>query len=434
MLLSFTIANDRAFACESTLSLVATKLKDVEDGHTVPVGDMAETQALTSALILGKNNSGKSTLVSAMRFISQIVKKSAAESQKSEKIPYYPNLLTDGCSDQPTSYRLVFSMRGTVFDFEFSHVSDRITYERLSVADKSVRFRKMYERTYISDEERYNYTFGDALSGRRATWQDVTRDNSLFLSTAVSLNAEDLFPAWEWLTTYLVTLDISSPILKNVTARMCLESAARRRQIVSFLQALDINVVDVEIEEDEIDENFLNSTFAAKFLETIKSELGESEFKARWKVRFQKKAGQDKTQLFSLNRESTGTQILFGMAGPLFEALEYGRCLIVDEINTSLHPVIVRFLVDLFADTSQNLLRAQLIFTSHDTSVLAQHRLRRDQVWLIESDGMGAELIPLSDFSPRKGEALDKGYLGGRYGGIPVIAAGLLADCLPEID
>ena len=433
MLLSFTVANDRAFARESTLSLVATKLKDVEDGHTVSVGDFADTQALTSALILGKNNSGKSTLVSAMRFISQFTKNSAIESNHSEKIPYYPNLLTETCSDKPTYYRLVFSMRGTVFDFEFAHRADRVTYERLSVADKSVRFRKMYERTYVNDEGIYEYSFGDALSGRRTTWQDVTRANSLFLSTAVSLNAEDLLPAWEWLTSYLVILDISSPVLKSVTARMCKDSPSRRSQVVSFLQALDINVVDVEIEEDTMDENFLNSTFSIKFLEMVKSQIGEDEFKTRWKVGFRKKSDGDGTHLFSLNRESTGTQILFGMAGPLFEALECGRCLVIDEINTSLHPVIVRFLVDLFADASQNRLRAQLIFTSHDTSVLAQHRLRRDQIWLIESDGIGAELIPLSDFSPRKGEAIDKGYLGGRYGGIPVIAAGLLTDLVSRV-
>jgi len=426
MLLEFTLENDRAFAQESSLSMVATKLKETIEGSTVDVGDAAGTAALTSALVLGKNGSGKSTLVTAMRFVSGFVRNSSSESQVGEKISYTPNRLVDGYRTARTRYRVVFSMNGAVYDFEFEHDADRVVSERLSVADKSVRFRRMYDRKFVPETASYEFSFGEALTGRRTAWQELTRDNALFLSTAAQLNSADVQPAYEWLTDYLRAVDMGSPYFRNITARMCTEDEKRRKQIVSFLQALDINIEDIEIEEERLDDAVLSATFSSQFIDMVRQNVDEKTFSTMLKVRFVKRRSDGSFEKFPISRESTGTQVLFGLAGPLFDALEHGHCLIVDEINTNLHPLIVRALIDLFADRRQNCRRAQLVFTSHDTSVLTQQRVRRDQVWIVDSDGLGARLVPLSDYSPRRGEALDRGYLGGRYGGVPVVAPALL--------
>jgi AAA15 family ATPase/GTPase len=428
MLLEFSVENERAFAELATLSLVASKLKEKEDGRVVGIGDVGNTKALTSAIILGKNGSGKSTFVNSMRFVSSFVSNSARESNVGENIGFEPNLLVTGLDKMPTLYRIVFSMMGTIYDFEFSHNNTQILYERMSISDKTSRFRKMYERVY-SKETGYSFSFGEALTGRRTVWQASTRDNALFLSTAAQLNSEDLSLPYRWFSEYFRIADIGEEYYKDVTAKMCLGNNLRRRQVIAFLQSLDINIVDIEILEEDVDEAKMLSFFAPDFLNTIKKNMGDMlEFSKRRRVIFHRKKSDGSIAKFSLQDESTGTQALFRLAGPLFDSLQNGYCLVVDEINTSLHPVIVRYLIDLFGDLSHNKKRAQLVFTSHDTSLLSQRRMRRDQIWIIDNHPTGASLVPLSDFSVRRSEALDRGYLGGRYGGIPLVTPVLLPE------
>lgn len=124
--------------------------------------------------------------------------------------------------------------------------------------------------------------------------------------------------------------------------------------------------------------------------------------------------------LLEFSEESAGTCKLFALAGPWLDVLDKGLVLFVDELDTSLHPHLVRFLLNLFHNPETNRHNAQLIFTTHDTTVLDQTLMRRDQVWFVEKDAENAtRLYPLSDYKPRKGEALQKGYLYGRYGALP---------------
>lgn len=102
--------------------------------------------------------------------------------------------------------------------------------------------------------------------------------------------------------------------------------------------------------------------------------------------------------------------------------LKNGRVLVVDELDNSFHPHLVRFLLSLIHDSEANEQNGQLIFSTHDTSILDAKILRRDQIWFTEKDGdQATQLYPLSDFHPRKQEALEKGYLQGRFGALPYI-------------
>ena len=126
--------------------------------------------------------------------------------------------------------------------------------------------------------------------------------------------------------------------------------------------------------------------------------------------------------MFSLGDESMGTRNLLFLTGPVLEILDKGMVLVVDELGSSLHPLLVRRLVELFQNSRFNKKGAQLIFTSHDTSLLDQDLFRRDQIWFVEKDrDQASKLYPLSDFSPRKNEALERGYLMGRYGALPFL-------------
>ena len=121
--------------------------------------------------------------------------------------------------------------------------------------------------------------------------------------------------------------------------------------------------------------------------------------------------------------ESDGTQKFFSFAGPWLDTLKKGYVLVIDELHDSLHPNMVKYLVDLFHNKETNPNNAQLIFTTHETSILNQDVFRRDQIWFCEKDDEQAtSLYPLTDFSPRKDrENIELGYLSGRYGALPFI-------------
>jgi AAA15 family ATPase/GTPase len=132
---------------------------------------------------------------------------------------------------------------------------------------------------------------------------------------------------------------------------------------------------------------------------------------------------------FEFVDESQGTQKLFSLAGLLFEIIEKGSILVIDELDRSFHPLLVRKIIETFQNPSINRLGAQLIFTTHDIAQLDSTLLRRDQVWFTEKRrDQSSQLVPLTEFSPRKGEALERGYLEGRYGGVPILANRLIID------
>ena len=141
------------------------------------------------------------------------------------------------------------------------------------------------------------------------------------------------------------------------------------------------------------------------------------------KIKFVHSTESGETFSLKADEESDGTQRIFEIAGIWQKVLEKGYVLLVDELNDSLHPTLLRHLVSLFNSAKYNPNHAQLIFTTHDTSVLDKDLLRRDQVWFIEKDkNQNSALYPLSDFKPRKSEALQKNYLQGRYGALPYIS------------
>jgi AAA15 family ATPase/GTPase len=154
-------------------------------------------------------------------------------------------------------------------------------------------------------------------------------------------------------------------------------------------------------------------------------------FRSNISIKTVHKTAQGKDILFDLDDESDGTRKIFSFAGPWIDTLRNGKVLFIDELHDSLHPHIVKFLVNLFHNTKTNPNNAQLVFTTHETSILDQDVFRRDQIWFCKKDReQTTEIYPLSDFSPRKGaENLEKSYLAGRYSALPVISTvGLLGE------
>ena len=263
-----------------------------------------------------------------------------------------------------------------------------------------------------------DYKFSEAhFKGNRTLWSSATRANALFLSTAIQLNSEALRPVFDYIAQHLTIFENGSGPIPQYTVNHIANQKAGQKRVREFLSEADISIDDITLKEVKGKSQTIRIDLATGGF--LNDGVQDQELLL---PTFKHKASTG-SAVFDFNDESEGTQRLFSLAGPLFDIFEKGHVLIVDELDRSLHALLVRQLIAMFHDPEVNKNNAQLIFTTHDTSLLDGANLRRDQIWFAEKDVDQASMIyPLTDFSPRKNEALERGYLGGRYGAIPVLA------------
>lgn len=220
---------------------------------------------------------------------------------------------------------------------------------------------------------------------------------------------------FDWFVNGLVIFNEQAHLSPQVSIQM-LKRTEGCKQICDFLTAADISIADIEVVTRKVPGQAVHFDLVAGKTE-VRSEVVEEH-----QLRFSHVTDQGKA-VFDLMDESNGTRNLLFLAGPVMDILHKGLTLVIDELDTSLHTLLVRELVRLFHRPEVNRGGAQLIFTTHDTSLLdAPDLFRRDQVWFVEKDrDQSSTLVALSDFSPRKKEALERGYLIGRYGGVPFL-------------
>jgi hypothetical protein len=236
---------------------------------------------------------------------------------------------------------------------------------------------------------------------------------------AVQLNSEALRPVFDWFVNGLVIFNEQAQLSQQVSIQM-FKQPGGRKQICDFLSAADLSIADIEVVTRKVPGQAVHVDLVAGKTEVRTEEMEEHQ------LRFSHVTGQGKA-VFDLAEESNGTRNLLFLAGPVLEILRKGQTLVIDKLDTSLHTLLVRELVRLFHLPEINTGGAQLIFTTHDTSLLdAPDLFRRDQVWFVEKDrDQTSALVSLSEFSPRKNEALERGYLMGRYGGVPLLSQAL---------
>lgn len=414
MLVEFRVENFRSLREEQVLSLVASKDKTLQDTHTVSTGLKAAPSVLRSAVIYGANASGKSNLIKAIQYMRSAVAESASVIQPGQTFAVQPFRLDAQSAKEPTAFEVTFISDGVRYQYGFSLTPQRIVSEHLLVY-KAFKPQRWFERRYDAHTGKDVYDFGSGLKGPKNLWEGATRPNALFLSMAVQLNSDALRPVFDWFINGLVIFNEQAQLSPQVSIQK-LQQTEGRRQICNFLSAADISIADIEVVTRKVPEQALHSDLVAGKTEVRNEEVEEHQ------LRFSHVTEQGET-VFDLMDESSGTRNLLFLTGPVLDILRKGLTLVIDELDTSLHTLLVRELVRLFHRPEINTGGAQLIFTTHDTSLLdAPDLFRRDQVWFVEKDSdQASELVSLSEFSPRKNEALERGYLMGRYGGIPFL-------------
>ena len=419
MLVDFTVTNFFSIRDPVSLSLVSGSGKELRDSNTFDPSAPATPELVRSSAIYGPNASGKSTLVSAMRAVKIIVLESSSQRQSKDLLPITPFLLDSRSREKPSEFEVTFISEGVRFQYGFSATAERIHDEWLLAFPKG-RPQKWIDRNY--DEESSEYCWGatDKLLGQKQTWQSATRPNALFLSTAIQLNSTQLEPVFHWFRDILRVVDFGKlPI--DYSAKLC-SKAEGCDAVVQLLQAADIDIEEVEVKTEKFDASNLPNEMPGALRVEIERQLKETDIHD---IRTGHRSEDGSIVYFSLATESEGTQKIFSLAAPLLDTLQNGYVLFIDELHDSLHPVIVSFLIGLFHSSGSNQKNAQLVFVTHDTTILDQSILRRDQVWFCEkSKNQSTHLFALTEFKPRKDvENIERSYLSGRYGALPYLRA-----------
>lgn len=414
MLIEFRTQNFRSLRDEQVLSLVASSDKTLLDTHTQATGLTAAPHLLKSAVIYGANASGKSNLIKALQYMQRVVLESPALQPGQAFEQLQPFRLDAASARQPTRFEVTFVLAGVRHQYGFSMTAQRIVSEQLLVY-KAFKPQRWFERRFDEASGKDVYTFGPGLKGAKNLWEGATRPNALFLSVAAQLNSEALHPVFNWFANGLVIVNEHAPLSPQFSVQM-LKEETQRKAICEFLRAADTSIADIEVGTRQALVRSIRLDMATGKREESAREQEVEE------VRFHHVTDQGKA-VFDLMDESSGTRNLLFLTGPMLDILHKGLTLLVDELDNSLHTLLVQSLVRLFHRPEVNTGGAQLVFTTHDTSLLDAYGLfRRDQIWFVEKHPDQSSLLyPLLDFSPRKNEALERGYLQGRYGGLPLL-------------
>ena len=421
MLVEFRVSNFRSFKEQQIFSMVASSDRTLES-NTITSETLGKLRLNRSAAVYGANASGKSNLVAALSFVRDFVvnvytRRPAVIRERSDEtsIPVIPFLLDPVTKDAPSTFEIVFIQKGVRYQYGFEVDPVQVQAEWL-IAFPHGQPQRWYERRLRTDGT-YDYEFrSKAFRGEKQVITEVTRPDVLYLSTGATFASEQLGEVYKWFEGLrFLYPNNRNRLIGNNTARRASQDLSFHKRVRDLLVFADVGIVDFTVEEvgDPIIQRAL-------FPE-------DDNVRARRALRYDtafvhQNSPEHEAVALPLAQESRGTQQLFELARLWIEVLEQGQVLIADELGTSLHPLLTRKLVEMLNDPQLNRHGAQLIFNTHDVTLLDRALFRRDQIWFTEKDRDGAtHLYPLLDFSPRKDEALEKGYLQGRYGAIPFI-------------
>ena len=394
MIVQFSIENYLSFKGPNTLSMVATPLREdrvLSENVLIPVGD-TDIQILKSAMILGPNASGKSNVIKAFDFFKRFIINSFKNIQAGEDIDVENYRLDVDTAKEPSTMEMIFLSGGNQYRYGFT--VSRTLVENEWLCRKACRkrakevelFRKKGEKVQVHP----SMPLVQDIVNRK-----MVRPNALILSVAAQFNEGTAVEIIHWLDdTAVISCSDEEGNWKEALRHF--DDADVRERIVAFSQYADLGIEDIEKSGERVTSTHKQYDSEGKVVQAI---------------------------LFPfLENESDGTIKYFSLAFPIIDALDHGKRLIIDEMDSKLHPLLSERIVSLFNSKETNPLGAQLIFTAHDSNLLSSGAFRRDQIWFTQKDRLGAsELYSLAEYKVRGNAAFEKGYLSGKYGATPIL-------------
>lgn len=419
MLLQFKVKNYKSIRNELNFNTIAKDF-DQDDSrfqrHFLPKA--AATRDLNSvSFIYGSNASGKSNLVKAIHTMKSIIIDSSRTTE-GDTLPYEPYLFSDLTKNSDTEFEMEFIANNIRFQYGFSYNKTQVNEEWLFAYPKG-KPQKWLMRYFDEDSNEYIYERCDNLSGHKKLLESATRNNALFLSTAVQLKNEQLQDVFNWFKDTLRVVGSSGPSNSFSIDKMTGDSENTKSAIVRFMKAADFSINKFNVEELDLEQELLGMP------KELQSLIKKSNKKPKViEIKSGHVNDKGETDFLDIKDESDGTQKVFELAGPWLDTFENSRVLIMDEMNLHLHPKLSSFLVKLFYDRELNNAGSQLITTTHEVNLLKEDVSKRDQIWIMDryKDG-SSSLNNLTRFSPRLDLNLEKAFLQGKFEGVPVTNA-----------
>ena len=426
MLIDFTVANFRSIKGTVTLSTVAQSHANLRSDqgaakrrkNVTPDNQIASTipiegrslELLPVLGIFGANASGKSNVLLALdELLGFIYLGADSEGTNNFRNLSTPFRLSKDTLTDPTSYELRVVRERVIYTYSLEVDRTKVLKERLDYIpriSKRMQSRLLYSRIWNEAEKSYEIKNGSDFGNTYKEIQQSLRPHEPFMSIlAQRIKVKVVVPFTDWLSALWpgVTLGWEDADHRLATT-LATTWPAMKEQVTSLICMFDTGINDFEIVKSQP--------------ETQKKAKGDDD-SFHVSVTHHTKDGE---VVWLLDDESTGTQRLFSLAYKMLDAFRNGLLVLVDELGANIHPNITRTIVRMFQSKKINPHGAQLIFTSHDNTLQRGNLLRRDQIWFTQKmPDASTHLYPLTDFHPRNDLALDKAYLDGRFGAVPVL-------------
>ncbi len=417
MLIEFSVSNFRSIYEKQTLSMVAAKLTGKENTQTniFTPERYKNLPLLKTAAIYGANASGKSNLLKAMDFF-QALSTYSTTLKNSDKFIFSPFKLNSHAISEPTSFEMEFiATDGIRYIYGFSLTENEVIEEHL------LSFTSNKPTEIFIRKKTEPIKFSNVLKGHKKILEEQLQKNHLLLTKAANSNFYQLLPVYNFIYSSLASNFGEkgySSFTINVSSESNEYSEKYRERVIQLLKAADTGIESYDIETHNGEEYFRSSH--GKEQEILYNK------ELRTKIVHKFFNGDTFSEVkWDLEEESDGTIKLFNFAALIITVLDSGMILYFDELNISWHPLITELVINLFNNAETNPKNAQLIFTTHDATLLNKDLLRRDQMWFVEKNKQGmSKLFSLADFDKKEVRwdiPFDKWYLSGRFGAIPNI-------------
>ncbi len=396
MLIRFGFKNFKSFKDENCLDMEATSLKE----HEYNIAKINNSEYLKVSAIYGANASGKTNVLQAFDYMKNRILVSD-DSKKNSPIDE-ENIYSFMINEEPIALEVeILAKNNKIYKYGFELLKDNIISEWLY----EKRVNKFYS---IFERENNNVT----MKTNKIAGLSNIDEKTLFLNiySKIDKNNEDFANVYYWFinSNYL---DLGNPdfegiIDKRVSFKI-LTDKNYKKELLKFIKTFDAGIEGINTIPDSV--------------EAVKNNNGIVDIKVTHKG----ENGEEKALPFYL--ESNGTRKMFYLFDFFMDALKNGMVLFVDELDAKLHPLLTRYIINLFHNSGTNKGNGQLIYSTHDTVNLNKDTFRRDEIWFAEKDKDGISKIysladyKINDVKVRNDATYNKDYLSGRYGAIPVL-------------
>ena len=417
MLIKFSLRNFKTFREKAELNLLASNYD--QDTHEVNVINMPrfDLRVLKSAVVFGANASGKTKLIDALGFMGRFVRNSSKESQSDDAISVEPFRLNSLSESEPSEFEVIFSYENTLYRYGFEVTKKYIVSEWLYQRNSTKEVELFYRDGQNFEIHKRNFNKGGKIAK-----DGLVRENALLLSVAAQFNDESATKVLKWFRKLQIISGLQEERYQGFTMSQ-IEKPEIKKEIMRLLKGADMGIHDVY--PQMLDVSALPDSIPKELREFIleKSKDKDASFYSdviTTHLKYNEVIGN--TSFSMDNDESSGTKKFFSLTGPILDVLHNGSVLVVDELDSKIHPNLVCEIVNLFHNKDLNINNAQLIFNTHDTNLLSSGCFRRDQIWFVDKNKYGeASLYSLTDFRVRSNSNFEYNYIHGRYGAIPYL-------------